>query len=278
MAYGQPGYRWNHFCVLDLETFVPDADPDGGFPPWPHHEIVCASILQADLERYREWRFALSTVHFTHKEDALREVDELIGNRTVVSLGGRAFDAPVLGMAACQQQLFECRNIARFWSSPRFGPDHADLVELFGNYGATRGGCSMKELSRALDVPAKTMCDGSDVAAMVAAGELEAVGRYCDEDCAVVLALWAHWAALRQGDPAYHATLVSQFGEHVRDAGLNHLTEFLNPPHAEELLRCSVQAIATAGAQAIELREHLNFVDPGRRDRVVLPAFEDFDA
>lgn len=278
MSYSQPGYRWNHFCVLDLETIVPNADPDGGFPPWPRHEIVCASILQADLERYNEWRFTLNTVDFSSGSDALQEVDELIGNRSVITLGGRGFDAPVLGMAACQQQLFTCRNIARFWSSPRFGPDHADLVELFGNYGAVRGGCSMKELSRALDVPAKTNCDGSDVASMVAAGELDLVRLYCEEDTTVGLALWAAWAALRQGNPAYHATLVSQFGEHVKATGLNHLTEFLHPPQAEELLRRSVQAIARAGAQAIELREHLNFVDPGRCSRVIAPAFEDFDA
>lgn len=277
MAIGQPGYRWDHFVVLDCETIAPNADPDAGFPPWPRHEIVCTSLLLADRERYNEWKLDVVTVS-GHSEGAIRRIDELIGKRTVVTLNGRAFDAPVLGMAAMQEQLFDYHNIARLWSSPRFGAAHADLVELFGNYGAVRSGCSMKELSRALDVPAKTVCNGGDVAAMVAAGELEAVRHYCEEDVAATLHLWANWAALRQGDPAYHATLVSQFATYVQEAGHDHLNEFLEPPRADELRRRSVQAIAEAGAKAVELRQHLNWVDPERFARVVEPAFEDFDA
>ncbi len=277
MTIGQPGYRWDHFVVLDCETIAPDADLDAGFPPWPQHEIVCTSLLLADRERYNEWRFDLVTIS-GHSEDAIRRSDELIGQRTVVTLNGRAFDAPVLGMAAMRAQLFDCHDLARFWSSPRFGPAHADLVELFGNYGAVRSGCSMKELSRALGVPAKVNCDGSDVASMVAAGELEAVRAYCEQDCVSTMWAWSSWAGLRQGDPAYHATLVSQFAEYVREAGHHHLTEFLHSPRAEELRRRSVQAIAEAGAKAIELRQHLNWVDPERFARVVEPAFEDFDA
>lgn len=277
MAIGQPGYRWDHFVVCDCETIVPNADPDAGFPPWPRNELVCTSLLLADRERYNEWRFFLVTVP-GYSENAIRRIDELIGKRTVVTLNGRAFDAPVLGMAAMQAQLFDCQNVARFWSSPRFGPSHADLVELFGNYGAVRSGCSMKELSRALDVPAKTACDGGDVASMIAAGDSEAVQLYCEEDVAATLHLWASWAALRQGDPAYQATLVSQFAEHVREGGHHHLTDFMDPPRVDELRRRSVKAIAEAGARAVELRQHLNWVDPERFARVVEPSFEDFDA
>lgn len=277
MTYTQPGYRWDHFVCLDIETIVPGADAEEGFPPWPRHEIVCTSMLLADRQRYAEWRFDLVTV-IGDSEDAIRSIDQLVGKRAVVTLGGRNFDAPVLGMAALRAQAFDCHNIARFWSSPRFGPAHADLVELYSNFGAVRGGCSMKELSLSLDIPAKTTCDGGDVAAMVAAGEIDAVRRYCEADTVSTLHLWANWAALRQGDPAYHASLVDQLAEHIREAGHNHLTDFLHPPRAEELRRRSVQAIAEAGAKAIELREHLNRIDPERRARVVEPAFEDFDA
>lgn len=277
MTYAQPGYRWDHFVVLDVETIVPGAAAEEGFPPWPRHEIVCTSMLLADRQRYAEWNFDLVTVT-GDSEDAIRTIDQLIGKRTVCTLNGRAFDAPCLGMAAMRCHAFDCHNIARFWSSPRFGPAHADLVELYGNFGAARGGCSMKELSGALDVPAKVNCDGGDVAAMVAAGEIDAVRQYCEADTASTLHLWANWAALRQDDPAYHATILDQFAEYVREAGHNHLTEFLELPRAEELRRRSVQAIASAGATAVELREHLAWVDPERCARVVDPAFEDFDA
>lgn len=276
MTYSPPSYNWGHFVVLDLETIVPGADPEEGFPAWPRHEIVCTSLLLADRERYNEWRFELVTVD-GDSEDAIRRIDQLIAKRTVVTVNGRAFDAPVLGMAAMRRQVFDCDNIARFWSSPRFGAAHADLVELFGNYGAVRGGCSMKELSRALDVSAKVNCDGGDVATMMAAGEIEKVRRYCEQDTASTLHLWAHWAAMRQGDPAYHATLLHQFDEYVWAAGHNHLADFTHLPRGDELRRRSAQAIAKAGAEAVELREHLNWVDPQRCARVVEPAFEDYD-
>ena len=48
----------DRIAVLDIETIAPPVE-DNGFPPWPTHSPLIASVLTASLERYGEWRFAI---------------------------------------------------------------------------------------------------------------------------------------------------------------------------------------------------------------------------
>ena len=63
--------------ALDIETVSGEEMEDGGFPPWPTHMPVVASLLTADRDAYGEWQFAMQSVRFGEDEEALERVKVL---------------------------------------------------------------------------------------------------------------------------------------------------------------------------------------------------------
>jgi hypothetical protein len=55
---------------------------------------------------------------------------------------------------------------------------------------------------------------------------IESVARYCEEDVASTLILFAMVQALRTNDAAYAASLIGDFVNWLQDSGLEHLEEF----------------------------------------------------
>ncbi|MDQ3082431.1 MAG: hypothetical protein M3R07_09495, partial [Gemmatimonadota bacterium] len=211
-------------AVLDCETLAPPS-PGGGFPPWPTHRPIVTSILVADQVQYGQWQFAVESVDFHNERSAISRIDELLANRRCITFNGRGFDLPVLVGTACRASMYECRNLTDAWASHRYSGKHIDVADLISNFGAAPR-ASLEMICQAAGVPVKCNGHGGDVAEMLKSLGLQKVKDYCEEDVASTLILFAMVQALRTNDTAYCASLICDFANWVRDAGLGHLAEF----------------------------------------------------
>lgn len=211
-------------CVIDVETLAPRA-PAGGFPPWPTHRPVCASLLTADQVPYGRWEFAIESVKFDDERAAIARIDQLMDGRRTTTFNGKGFDLPVLLMAAARASLYECRNLTDAWASKRYSGSHIDTADLASSYGAAPR-VSLEILCQAAGIPVKTLGHGADVATMLEEEGIESVIRYCEEDVASTLVLFATLQGLISNDAAYSASLIGDFANWVGDAGLEHLEAF----------------------------------------------------
>ena len=222
-------------CVLDIETIAPEA-PDGGFPPWPVHRPVVASMLVADQAPFGQWTFAVESVTFDDVPAAMSRIDELLAGRRALTYNGKGFDLPVLMMSAARASAYSCRNLTDAWASNRFSGSHIDLADLVTGYGSAPR-TSLELLCESVGVPVKTNGHGSDVAAMLQEHGIEAVRKYCEEDVVSTLLLFAMVQGLRSNDPAYVASLTGDLADWVEDAGLEHLSAFRKLPGKAALER-----------------------------------------
>ena len=211
-------------CVVDIETLAPPA-ANGGFPPWPTHRPLCASMLTADQVPYGRWEFAIESVRFDDDRAAITRIDELLSNRRCISYNGRGFDLPVLFMTAGRASLYECRNLTDVWASKRYSGNHIDIADLVSSYGAAPR-VSLEMLCEAADIPVKNNGHGADVSVMLQEQGIESVIQYCEEDVASTLVLFALVQSLISNDPNYAASLIGDFANWVGDAGLEHLEAF----------------------------------------------------
>ena len=276
--YQRRSGRPDRLAVFDIETLAPPV-PDGGFPPWPLHSIVVASVLQCDFERYGQWRFNLESVTFEDDPAvAIERVSYLLENRTAISYNGRGFDAPVLAACAMRHRKLDLRGIAEIWRSHRFAGTHIDLADVVSGFGAARGG-SLERLGQALGFPVKLDAHGSEVGEMMAAGRLADVVRYCESDCCATACLYALVHGLRENEPEYGASLIDQLGRWVRSQQLGHLDAFARIEGAETLQRLSLAGIVVEGLKSLDLREHMLWVthEPGSSG-LTSPTSSDFPA
>ena len=227
-------------CVLDIETISSEPMEDGSFPPWPTHLPVCASLLCADLNHHGEWAFALETVRFSDVPAALARINKILRARCTISVNGRGFDFPVLLLAAQKARIYSLHAITAAATEPRYwSAKHYDLADKFSQYGAARG-ASLERLCSALAIPAKLEAHGSEVGELFAAGEIDTIAAYCEQDVVSTLLTFAHWRAIETCNPAYHAALTFQFTRWVRQQDGDHLRPFASIKKPEELLRLSL--------------------------------------
>lgn len=247
-AYRDPLTR---LAVLDIETLSPD-QPDGGFPPWPTHLPVVASILIAERRLYGEWHFQIESVPFDEDEAAaIDRIETLLDDCTLVTFNGRGFDLPVLALAAMRARQFKAGQIARSWSDHRFDGRSIDVADLAGNFGSARGG-KLADVCAAIGVPCKRQGEGGNVAEMLQNEGIEAVSRYCEEDVSATLMVFAMMQGLRSGDEAWAATLICDFANWVTDAGHSHLATFAELGHNSELARLRLQHRVGVAVEALE--------------------------
>lgn len=254
---GRSGRR-GRLAVLDIESIAPPV-ADDGFPPWPTHTPVVASILTADWERYGQWRFALESVDFLpDPATAIERVSHLIEGRDLVTYNGRGFDVPVLALTAMKHQRLDLTGISQAWQAHRFSGRHFDLADIVSGFGGARG-ASLEMLCDQLGIPAKQDCHGSDVAELVAKRQFEAIRHYCESDVVASALLHACVEGLRSCDPGYAATLVSQLGRWIADCGYKHLEAFERIAGHQEYDRLSLVAMIEEGISALDHRQHLKF-------------------
>lgn len=246
-------------CVLDLETLAP-TPPDGGFPPWPLHRPLVASLLVADQVPYGQWKFAIESLEFADERAAIGRIDELLAGRRCISYNGAGFDLPVLVAAAGRASMYECRNLTDAWASRRYSGSHIDVADLVSGHGAAPR-ASLEMLCEAVGIPAKGNGHGGEVSEMLREQGIEAVKRYCEEDVASTLILFAMVQGLRANDPAYAASLVGDFANWVGDAGLEHLDEFRKLSGSPVLERNRLLHRVEEGIRALDDRSTVRYFD-----------------
>jgi len=223
-----------HLLCLDIET-VPDRDllpadwPEGEFvrkPIW--HRVVAISFVEARIERHPGGeRYTVECcrtggeagwdeqrlLHAYWRHFAKRQA-------RVVTWNGKGFDLPVLRLRAMMYGIPADAWFTRGtkWENytQRYASEwHCDLMEQLADYGAsTRMG--MEDVALAMGLPGKIGGHGSEVAAMVAAGQLDRVRAYCECDCLNLFALYVR-----------HALLTGRTDAHGHDASLDSLVACL---------------------------------------------------
>lgn len=257
--YSGRSSRPDHLAVLDIETIAPPV-ADDGFPPWPTHSVVVASVLTATRERYGQWQFAIETVDFlSGAAAAIERVSHLIERRTLITFNGRGFDLPVLALTAMKHQRFDLNGISKAWQSHRYSGQHYDVADIISGFGGARGG-SLEMLCSQLGIPAKADCHGADVAELVAKREFLKIQEYCESDVTATLALFACVEGLRSCDVGYAGSLISQLGRWIADSGLAHLQAFERIAGHDEHDRLSLGNMVEEGIAALDHRRHMKFV------------------
>lgn len=236
----RPVFDDRHLACVDIETISGEEMEDGGFPPWPTHTPVCASILTADLDAHGIWHFTIETVRFGEDEEPLERIDELLCGRACVSYNGRGFDLPVLMLTAQATRNFSLPALTAAATESRYASArHVDLADKYANYGAARG-ASLARLCEAVGVAAKVTAHGDEVGALYDEGRIDEIVEYCEGDVASTLLLFAHCRAMEKGDAGYHASLVWQLIRWINDRELEHLKPFTEVERLDDLLRQSL--------------------------------------
>lgn len=253
----------SRIAVLDIETLAPPA-PSGGFPPWPTHRPLVASVLSADQVQYGQWQFAVESVEFGDERAGLSRIDELLTGRRCVTFNGKGFDLPVLAMTAMRASTFDCSNITDSWASHRYTGSHIDVADLITNFGAAPR-VSLEMLCEAAQIPVKLNGHGGDVAEMLRDQGIAAVRRYCEEDVGSTLVLFAMVQAMRANDTRYAASLIGDFANWVGDAGLEHLDEFRRLSGNAVLERVRLVHRVEEGIRALSERATVQYFDEQAR-------------
>lgn len=182
--------------VLDIET-IPNAeamaragvDAEGGFPPWPLHELICASVLTIDRDHLGKLSFAIET--FSRRKVGERGIVASV-ERTieaafeVQTYNGSGFDIPVLlSRAALTSE--PAPTIAKLMSQPRYKRGaHVDFLQEVTAFGAAPR-VRLADLCAAYNIPVKIDVAGDQVGDLVQQGEWDRVANYCETD---VVATW----------------------------------------------------------------------------------------
>lgn len=223
------GHDAGRVLVLDIETAVPDLGPaETGFPKWTGHRPVVASMLSiVQLNRDR-WQFDLAS-HAMCETDPVRFFDALeealASHRTIVTANGRGFDIPSLGLNAMRHKHFAVPALSQLVHENRYGAKHADVLDLFANFGAAPKP-SLADLCDALAIPVKQEAHGSEVADLLASGDLDTVQRYCETDVIATCLVWLHWLALRDADADRFDTPLAALADWIEVGGAKHLQPY----------------------------------------------------
>lgn len=198
------------YLVLDLETVVDPSLPapklakDGAdvVPPPPYHQIVVlgAALLDAACRLRRIWVAGEGNGELAMLAALVAFLNaHLVARKpiTIVGFNSRGFDLPVL-VARCLRHGLSWPWYYRQRDVPhRFSADgHLDLMDFLTDHGAARF-FSLDLAAKLVGMPGKIGCDGGEVAAMIARGELEQVRAYCLSDVAQTVAVFLRAQLLR---------------------------------------------------------------------------------
>lgn len=212
----------------DIETVAPQL-PDGSFPPWPTHRPVAIGFAAA-WQDAQGWAFDIAAMVIAdsiEEADLLREADRRMDDAGVVTgYNSRQFDALVLRLAAQKERLWSLKALANHAAANRFGPEHADLADLYASHGRKVG---LAALCDEIGIPVKTSTSGGDVAALWEAGETNRIRDYVMEDAVATLCLFFAWTAARSGDEALVTQPMAALARHIEATpDLHHLHAFVD--------------------------------------------------
>ncbi|MGU3420746.1 3'-5' exonuclease [Methylobacterium sp. D54C] len=238
---------------IDIET-CPDRDVmpaewGSKFPKPAWHRVVAISFVEAAIERVGDresYRVECCRTGGEADWDEARLLGSFwrrFGKRMprVVSWNGRGFDMPVLRLRAMLHGI-----PADGWYgggtryenyTQRFAADwHCDLMEMLSDHGA----CSrmgLDDVAKAMGLPGKIGGHGSEVADMVARGEIDRVRAYCEGDVANLFGLYVRWAFLAgKVDASGHNASIESLVDCLERDRMDrpHLGEFLDAWRASQ--------------------------------------------
>lgn len=172
--------------VVDLETVrdpenPPAATSDDRVPAAPHHRIIVGGALMLD-----EQLVLRGIRSFTNERECAISLARTLndGRSRLVTFNGRRFDLPVLGAACLRHGV----PFPRYFDGGKTGlryrysdRPHIDLADWISDYGAAVP-WSMSAATRLFGLPGKRDVNGSDVATLAAAGEIDKIIAYNLED------------------------------------------------------------------------------------------------
>jgi len=205
-----------------------------GFPKHPLHKIACIGALISKRE-VEGWRvIALGAPHIGDRPEPeliqsfVDRIDQL--RPQLVTFNGNGFDLPVLRYRAMINRVPAPGLHARAYFN-RYSSDAIDLCDVLGSFGAS-GKMKLDDISRILGLAGKPDgIDGSKVDAMVAAGKIDEVARYCESDVVNTYRLWLIYELFRGTITAVeHAWSEQQLGDFLRQSKTNnpHLLAAMN--------------------------------------------------
>lgn len=233
--------------ALDIETvadreILPQDFEEAKFPKPIQHRVVAISVVEAKVERdgfdapetYRITECRSGGDPSWDEQLLLRSFWTYFAEKTprVATWNGRSFD-----MAVLRQRSMIYGIATDWWSqcgdkwssySSRFEPAwHADVMDVLADFGASPR-LSLGEFAAAIGLPGKIE-NGSDVAAMVAAGEIERVRNYCEVDAAITFLAYLRFALAtgRSSPEGYNASVESVVEYLESQSDRPHLTAFL---------------------------------------------------
>lgn len=164
-----------------------------GFPKHPLHKIACIGALVATRQP-QGWQVeALGAPHIGERSEA-----ELIGTFVdrigelrpqLVTFNGNSFDLPVLRYRAMVNRVSATGLQVRPYFH-RYSNDALDLCDVLASYGS---GAKVKldDLCKIIGIAGKPPgVDGSQVEAMMNAGEIDKVADYCETDVLNTYRVW----------------------------------------------------------------------------------------
>lgn len=195
--------------VLDLETVLdtslppPPKKKGGGdaFPAPPYHRIVVmgAALLDAAYRLRSVWIVSEGREEFAALAALVAFLNAKLAaglDVTIVSWNGRGFDLPVL-VARCLRHGLTWPWYYATEARRRYGGSgHIDLMDLLIDHGAARW-YGLDIAAKLIGLPGKLDCKGSNVQAMIDAGEIEQVRAYCLQDVVQTAALLLRVQLLR---------------------------------------------------------------------------------
>ena len=203
---------WDLETVPDLKAVARMIDMDGeadekvraalgsGFPKHPLHKIACIGALVASRQP-EGWQVdTFGAPHIGERSEA-----ELIGafvdrigqlRPQLVTFNGNSFDLPVLRYRAMVNRVPAAGLQVRPYFH-RYYDDALDLCDALASYGYG-GKVKLDEISKIMGLAGKPQgVDGSQVEAMVNAGQIDEVARYCESDVLNAYRVWLPYEHFR---------------------------------------------------------------------------------
>lgn len=238
-----------HIVVLDIETIVPNppSDANGGFPKWPLHQPVVASLMTATRHQHGRYRFCMTSVRYDADNPTrfYDHVEELLPEHgLLITMNGRGFDIPVLAIGAAAAGCWNATTLSKLHRANRFSDLHADLADLYCQFGAAPR-ASLSEICDRFGIPVKTDVHGSEVGDLYARGEIQRIVDYCESDvAATAVAAWA-WFAWRDSNDALLAEPLAEFARWIEADPANR--------HLRSIARCDLARWAKRRAMVLSV-------------------------
>lgn len=169
-------------------------DGKNSFPRQPFHKVVAISFLEAEIERDAGQEGYILKDLRSGGEAGFDEKQLLQGFFTyverirprLVSFNGRTFDLPVLKYRAMVHGISApwLHKSGDKWNSYsyRYASDwHCDLLDVLSDFGASAR-IKLNEVCAAFGIAGKFGVDGSKVAEMMDAGQIDDIRHYCETD------------------------------------------------------------------------------------------------